>query len=304
MEYNARLNRTLRFIENNLDKELGLETVSKVSGFSLYHFHRIFSAMIGETLNEYVRRIRLEKAAILLVHNPFRSITEIALDCGFSSSSNFARAFKEHFGVSASEWREERGHEIIFSKIREAKSNTGEDSFSKSGYNLRAKIKNRKEHEMKPEVKQMPETYIAYVRHMKGYNSAGISDAWEKVCRWAGARGLIGPQTKFIGISHDDPYVTPQDKCRYDACVSVPKGTEPEGEVNVTSIPSGRYAVYRFEGKPQEIKKAYDFVYGKWMAESGFQPADSPCLEIYLNDPKKDPQGKHRFDMCIPVKPL
>ncbi|NLI97473.1 AraC family transcriptional regulator [bacterium] len=308
-EYNTRLNRTLYYIEHNLDRELSLEVVSKVSGFSSFHFHRIFRAMIGETLSDYVKRLRLERAAILLEHNPFRSVTEIALDCGFSSSSNFARAFKERFGVSATEWRE--GESIKFRKIRneqskkrKADSNMREDLSPSAPYNPHTKLKMRKEHVMKVEVKQMPEIHIAYVRCMKGYSGPGIAEAWEKVCRWAGARGLIGSQTKFIGISYDDPDVTPQDKCRYDACVSVPKGTEPDGEINVTSIPAGRYAVSRFEGQPQDIKPAYDFLYGRWMPDSGFQPGDSPCLEIYLNDPKTDPKGRHVFEMCIPVKPL
>lgn len=308
-EYNARLNHTLYFIEHNLDKELRLEVVSKVSGFSSFHFHRIFRVMVGETLNDYVKRLRLEKAANILVHNPFRSVTEIALDCGFSSSSNFARAFKEHFGVSASSWRnggysEYRRERRNFSNNGEAESNQREDSVSRAPYNQGVKLKKRKEHEMKVEIKQMPEIQIAYFRHMKGYDSPGIAEAWEKVCRWAGARGLINQHTKFIGISHDDPEVTPTDKCRYDACVSVPKDTKAEGEIAVTTIASGRYAVSRFEGQTSEIKQAYDFLYGKWMPESGLQPADSPCLEIYLNDPKTDPKGRHIFEICIPVKPL
>jgi len=158
---------------------------------------------------------------------------------------------------------------------------------------------------MKVEVKQMSETHIAYVRHMRGYqDTQGLREAWDKICKWAGAHDFIGPKTLFIGISHDDPEVTPVDKCRTDACVTVPAGTRGSGEVKVTALPAGKYAVFSFEGKPEEIKGAYNFVYGKWLPESGYQPVDSPCYEIYRNEPDKDPEGKHIFDICLPVKPL
>jgi AraC family transcriptional regulator len=310
-EYRSRLNRALHYIDKHIDQELSLEVISRAAGFSPYHFHRIFSAIVGETINEYVRRLRLEKAAILLVHNPFRSITEIALDCGFSSSSNFARAFKEHFGMSASEWREESDKQQRVRKIGQERSKygkkvskKGKDSHPHAGYDSGVNQSTVKEHEMRVELKQLSETHIAYVRHMKGYWDPGLEQAWNKVCTWAGARNLIDSETKYIGISHDDPEVTPADKCRFDACVSVPSGTKGSGEVMITTLPGGKYAVYRFEGQPQKIKEAYAYMYGKWMPESGYQPADSPCYEIYINDPQKDPEGKFIFDMCIPIKPL
>lgn len=310
-KYFSRLNRALDYIYHNIDKELALSNISDAAGFSPFHFHRIFKAMVGETLNDYVRRLRLERAALLLVSNPFRSVTEIALDCGFSSSSNFARAFKEHFGMSASQWREGGYEKHRIRKIREREGKigksagkNGKDSHQDKDYNRTVKPLTEKEHEMRVEVKHLPETQIAYVRHLKGYWDPGIAEAWKKITTWACARSLIGPKTLYIGINLDNPDVTPADKCRYDACVSVPSGTKGSGEVNVGTIPSGKYAVYHFEGQAREIKDAYAYLYGKWMPESGYEPADSPCFEIYLNDPQKDPEGKFIMDICLPIKPL
>ena len=104
-EYESRVNRVLDYIDRSLEKKLSLEELARVASFSPFHFHRIFKCMVGETLNDYIRRIKLEKAANILAHNERTSITEIAFDCGFSSSAVFARAFKENFGMSASEWR-------------------------------------------------------------------------------------------------------------------------------------------------------------------------------------------------------
>ena len=104
-EYVARINRVMDYIESHLAEELSLDVLAKIACFSSFHFHRIFAAMTGETLNHFVRRLRIEKAASQLLANPGKSVTEVALDCGFSGSSVFARVFKESFGMSALEWQ-------------------------------------------------------------------------------------------------------------------------------------------------------------------------------------------------------
>lgn len=86
-KYIESLNRVIDLIDQSIDEELGLDTVAEVSGFSKFHFHRIFSAFMGETLNSYIKRVRIEKAAYLLVSNPKDSITKIALDRGLSGSA-------------------------------------------------------------------------------------------------------------------------------------------------------------------------------------------------------------------------
>jgi AraC family transcriptional regulator len=108
-EYLARINRVMDHVERHIAEPLSLETLARVACFSPHHFHHIFGAMTGETLGGFVQRVRTEKAASLLVSHPRRSITYIALDCGFSGPSAFARQFRETFRVSASAWRA-RGH--------------------------------------------------------------------------------------------------------------------------------------------------------------------------------------------------
>jgi AraC family transcriptional regulator len=107
-EYAARMNRVVDYIQGHLADSLDLEQLAGVACFSPFHFHRLFRAWTGETLQAFVHRLRLERAAQLLVFNRVRSISDIALECGFSSSSVFARAFKTGFGVSAGEWRKRK----------------------------------------------------------------------------------------------------------------------------------------------------------------------------------------------------
>ena len=99
-EYIARINRVIDHIEADLVGDISLSRLAKVANFSEFHFHRIFRAMVGETLHQFVQRLRLERAASQLVSNPLTPITNIALDCGFSSSAAFSRAFKDGFSMS------------------------------------------------------------------------------------------------------------------------------------------------------------------------------------------------------------
>jgi len=103
-EYVARINRVIDHIEANLAGDLPLESLAAVAAFSPYHFHRVFKAMVGENLSTFIRRRRIEKAASLLLSNPARPITQVALECGFSSPAAFSRVFREAFGMSATDW--------------------------------------------------------------------------------------------------------------------------------------------------------------------------------------------------------
>src|SRR5947208_16862050 len=107
-EYAARMNRVVDYIQSHLAEPLDLERLAAVACFSPFHFNRLFHAWMGETLQVFVHRLRLERAAQLLVFDRLRSISEIAPECGFSSAGTFARAFKAGFGITASEWRKRK----------------------------------------------------------------------------------------------------------------------------------------------------------------------------------------------------
>ena len=124
-EYIQRINLALEYIDHNLDKELSLDIISNVASYSSFHFHRIFKAIIGETLNSYIGRRRLEKIASILMHKETVSITEVAFQFGFSSNSSLTKAFKKFYGVSPSEFRKRLPNK--FSKIGKVKSKNGKE---------------------------------------------------------------------------------------------------------------------------------------------------------------------------------
>lgn len=125
---------------------------------------------------------------------------------------------------------------------------------------------------------------VAFVRNVGPYQDA--ENAWQKLMGWAGPRGLVGLGVTCIGIGHDDPEVTPPDKTRYDACISVDENIEGEGEVGVQEISGGNYAIVRHKGPYEKLAQTYCALLGKWLPGSGHEIRDAPPFEVYVNSPQ------------------
>lgn len=303
-EYISRINRALDFIEKNIHEPLNLEKIAKAANFSPFHFHRIFKAFVGETLNSFVKRIRIEKVAMMLINNPDYPITQIAFMCGYSSSQSLARAFKEYFDLSPTEFKN--------SKIGNTNSNNWNESKFDVGYDFsegRPKIlfKSLTSNIMNVEVKQLPDMHVAYIRHIGPYkgNSELFGRMFGKLTKWAGANNLFGPDTKFMAVYHDDPKITNEEKLRMDVCMTISEDLKVDGEIGKETVSGGTYAVAKFELKDaSEYEKAWNSVYKDWLPESGYQPDNRPPFELYLNNPEEHPEKIHIVEICIPVKPM
>ena len=154
------------------------------------------------------------------------------------------------------------------------------------------------------EVKELPERYVACIRHVGPYPKIG--GAIMKILEWGMAKSLIEfPKTDLLAVYHDNPSVVEEAKLRSDACITIPEGTEVDGEVHTMRIPGGLFAVAHVEIDQDEYGKAWDKLIDEWIPKSGYEP-DYPsnrlCYELYLNDPEKHPQKKHLVDICEPVR--
>ena len=321
-EYVARINRVMDYIEQHISEDLSLDVLAKTACFSAFHFHRIFAAMTGETLNQFVRRLRVEKAASLLLVNPGASVTEIALDCGFSGSAAFARTFKEFFGVTAGEWQRmsEDARNLCKAdrKIGKAYRNMGKAEGIEISHNgLRTPNPEWRIEMTKPQntenkltatvtVQELAPKNVIYARHVGPY--AGLGQVFEslfnRLYAFAGPRGLIGPDTEMMSVYHDDPAVCEEEKLRTDACLTVPEGTKVEGDIGTMVIPGGKFGVARFELSQDEYSLAWDAVIGGWLPESGYQFDDRLSFERYHQGCEDNPDNKCIVDICIPIKPL
>jgi AraC family transcriptional regulator len=288
-EYERRVNRVVDYIERNPAEELSLEGLARLASFSPYHFHRVFRAVTGETLFGFSQRLRIEKSARILIASPDKSVLETAQTCGFASAATFARAFKGHFGMTATDWRA-GGHRRWFSKASKATKRGAEDTVGKA---MLGGIRIRK----------LPSYRVAYMRHVGPYGPKGIPELWRRLARWQIAHELDGAAAIVLGVAYDDPRITSSHTCRYDACVVVPRDFRGSEHVNVTDTASGSYAVCEFNGTAADIPEAWNRTFGKWLPDSGFEPDDKPCIELFGSNVPDSPRP-FRCELCLPVRPL
>lgn len=284
--YLSRIEKSLHYINQHLATSLDLEAVAKAASFSPYHFHRIFSAILNETPQNYINRQRLERAANLLVKSPSLNMTEIAFSCGFSSSSTFARSFKKHFGCSASAYaRRFRKQSQPFPWVSLEKHPENKTTFALPEIAIRL----------------MPGLHLAYFSARSGYAQSSIKSVWQRLFNWANARKISFPPEKLVAISFDDPEITAPTKCRYFACLTIPEELRSDSRANILDIPEHLCAVCRMDCDAQDIQPVYRALYRDWLPDSGFTLADLPPYEIYYNAPELNPGSKYEFDLCIPV---
>ncbi|MFC2126273.1 GyrI-like domain-containing protein [Bacteroidota bacterium] len=313
-EYLARINKVIDYIEEHIGEPMNLSQLADVASFSRFHFHRLFSAITGETLNDFIKRIKLEKAASRIIDDPRVSITELAIILGFSSHSVFTRSFSQYFGISPSSLRDlkfkfKNDPDNIITNIDKYISNTskGDSNIRKAlckttSYLSNIQKQNTKNIIMDVQIKDLPEMHVAYCRHIGPYNEVG--KAFDRLMNWAGPRGLLNfPETQMLAVYHDDPAITDEKKLRSSACITVPSKTKVDGEVGKMDLKPGKFTLARFELKDNEYAEAWNNVMN-WFPESGYQPADGQYFEWYHNNPEDHPEKKCIVDICVPVKPM
>ncbi len=292
-EYKSRINRVIDYIDENIEIEFSLENLSKRANFSKYHFHRIFHSITGESLFGFIQRVKIEKAAALLLANRKRTITDIAFDCGFSSSASFSRSFKNRFNMSATEWRKKNkdvydDEAVIMAQADVEKYN-----------NIRPE---------KIEIRNIKETTVAYVRYIGPYKGDGklFENLYTKLFKWAIPRELVDPASSdSLVLYHDSIEITDENKLRISVCIKVPKDTPVSGEIGKMNFSGGKYACLRFKLGTQDYYHAWNWAFSEWMPSSGYQPDDRFSFEYYPHDQNIDCQSDSTtVDICIPVKPL
>ncbi|WP_151172747.1 AraC family transcriptional regulator [Pseudoalteromonas ruthenica] len=304
-EYKKRIERVIQYIETHLTEKISLADVAKVSHFSPYHFHRIFTGVIGETVNDYIARRRLERAANLLIFKDQLTVTEIALACGFSSSANFAKAVKLHFGFTPSQIR--NPEKVKNSKIGKIFSKYGKDFHPRDLYpahitnEVMIKTKS-KDINMNVEIKDLDTQRVCTLASQRGYEPESIYNAWDKIIEWATNNGIKADEQQRFAFAFDNPTVTPEDRCRYSASIVVGENVSIKPPFSPSEIPKGKYAVAYFKGSPEETIQAQLGIYSDWLPNSGVEPDNFPMLERYLNDARVD--GYVEMEIYVKLKDL
>lgn len=280
MDYHSRINRSLQFIRANLHRPLTLDEIAHESHFSSYHFHRIFHAVTGETVHDCTSRLRLERTVHLLRFQPNMSITDIAHNTGYSSSANFSKAFKAYFGVTPSQIRKPAS--VKNSKIGKIQSKYGKEFQPKDLY------PNPMKQDINVEVRNLPQQIVSSLSSETGYEEASMFKTWDKLIAWAKINGILPDQQKRFALCHDNPLITPLNKCRYDALIVIDSTIHVRPPFSKATIPAGDYAVMAYKGDPSGTTAAIMSLYGDWLPNSGFEPDHFPLMEHYLNDVRQD----------------
>lgn len=297
-DYISRINKVLLYIDENLDTALTLDTIARVAYYSPFHFHRIFKAITGETLNEYITRRRIEKTAAILFRRKEIPISELSLQYGFNSNSSFTRAFKSFYGVSPSEFRKLSPGK--YSKICQVKSKNGQEPpiFEEYICNINNHIKWITMN-ANVEIKEIPKLDLAYITHI-GEKDLGAT--FDTLIKWATPKGLMDhPDLKMATIYHDSYKVTAADKVRMSACIVLNKPVNVNGEVGLTTIEKGKCIVARFEIEVHEFEKSWSSLF-VWMNENGYKKAERNPFEIYHNNYNEHPEKKCIVDLYIPIE--
>ena len=275
-DYIQSIYRVILYIEKNYSDNLTLEELSKVAHFSKYHFHRVFKSITNETLGEYIRRVRLQNSTKKLSSSK-QNITQIALDIGYETNASFSKAFKKRFGITPKE-------------------------FSNN-------IKSKKRTIMiKPKIVNVEPMEVLCVRRVGEYNKAA-TEAWSVLMGFAYGqkikhkKNLMGKNAMMFGIGHDNPNITPENKLRYDACISYDdKSVKPEGEIGIKTIEGGKYVKYIHKGAYEKLNDSYQNLID-WIIENGYTIADKPPFEKYLNrDPRRTKPENLKTEIYMPIE--
>ncbi|MBE1285601.1 MAG: helix-turn-helix domain-containing protein [Rhodobacteraceae bacterium] len=271
----ARVLRVLNYIHDNPGADLSLDVLADVAAMSRFHWHRVFRAVTGETCAQAVRRLRLHRAANWLVQSN-RKIDEIAKSVGYPNQKSFARAFSEAYGTSPSAFR------------KAGRWMPPRNNFQIGEYPMHP-ITTRSE----------PARRLVGLPHRGSYMEIGKSfEAFGALCETRALWAQMGP---MLAIYYDNPEEVAEAHLRSFAGGVFHGDDVPQGMEEHT-LPGGKTAVLTYKGPYSGIAAAYHTLYGNWLPQSGEEPAEQPCFEIYLNNPREVAPEDLLTEICMPLK--
>lgn len=254
--------RVLVYIEEHLDEPMNLEHLAKIAHISPFHFHRIFRALMGETLHSYIQRLRLEYARGAL-HLSQKSITEICLESGYENHSAFTKMFKQLIGISPQAYRK-RMQPYVENMLKQTQA-------TKPQWINQVQYVDRKEEE------------VLFIRRLGDYQHTPF-EAFKDLFAFLEKEKKLEKVKAFYGLGLDDSQIVEKGKLRFDACVSLKDPMIPSGEVGKKKLPACHCAVFIFQGPYHQIENAILDIFRYWYPDcqkelSPLQPI-CECLDF------------------------
>ncbi len=273
--YQARMQRVLDHIDRHLDGDLDLAAVSGVAAFSKFHFHRQFKATFGLSLHRYVQLARLRRASKRLADGQGPSVTDIALDAGYETPDAFARAFRQRFQQSPSDFRKSPDWAPwlqAFGPLNSARSKLMPTTFSPDQVTVR----------------EVAPTRVAMFEHRGDPETLDVTI--QRFIAWRKAAGLSPKTSPTFNIWYSERRPADPADYRMDLCVGIGADQpidDGDGSVRLGEIPGGRCAVLRVTGDTHNLEPAALYLYRDWLPGSGEEMRDFPiyCQRFFLDDP-------------------
>lgn len=276
-EYQKCVNAVVDYINLHLGEEIDLKSLAKISHFSPFYFHRIMKAFLGEPIGTFIVRTRTEAAARLLRYSD-APIADIAYRIGYSSPSSLSKVFKQFYGISPLEYRNNKDFVIMKPAII------------------------RPDLELTREVKDVSARNVIYIRLFGDYKMNDYGGTFMRLFQFVQEQQLPMGEVMPLCIYHDDPKVTPTDKLRTDVCMVMPEDVTPKGDVGFKQIPAGRYAIFLYKGSYEHLQAVYDTIYGKHIPEMECTLRNEPSAERYMNNPVTTAPEELLTEIYIPIE--
>ena len=291
--YRVRINNVINHMNKNLSEPLSISQLASIANFSLFHFQRIYKSLLNESPHQTLLRLRLEKAVFLIKHKRKMSLLEIALECGFSSAENFSRQFKARYKIRPSTLKKD---------LDLQKSRIYQEDNQFDFYIQYQEARKQIEKSFIVKIEYVPNIPIVLIKSIFGNDGSSLIRNYEKLITWANEKGVnYEGELKRFGMSIDDPEVTPANKYRYDFALSFPSAEKVDGIFELANIPEGQYATVHCKGDINTVAKAWDFLYKKWLPESGYSPKHYPAIEEFLEGPETIGWDKFNIKCRIPI---
>lgn len=271
--YKEKINQVIDYISANLHQPLQLDVIADTVNVSQRQLLRIMNSALNESLSAYVARQRIERA-VLLMQTENMSLTKLATMIGYDNPQSFSKAFKKQMGISPKAYVEALQHRL--------------EGFHWNGSPLPASA----------EICHFEGLDLIYIRIMGKYGAeVSYETVWNKLIAFLKANQAISKETRFIGLSFDDPNVTHSNQCRFYACASVQKKIVPTGEFGTIQLQAGKYAVYALKGNCSGLQELYNNI----SVNSEYTIRHGMAFEEYIDWEKAD-SNEQTTKVYIPIR--
>ncbi len=279
MEWVERLNQSINYMEEHLTSEIDYERLGQIACCSAYHYQRMFAYMAGVTLAEYIRRRKMSLAAVDL-QGKNEKIMDVAAKYGYSSPTAFNRAFQSIHGIAPSAVKGDGAAVKSFPPMTFSIAVKGAEEMN---YRIETKEAFRIVGVSAPLRKELEQNFTV------------VPQMWQEAASNGTIQKLAGmmdaPPAGLLGVSacHDE------EQWKYWIAVS---STKDCGEFEEYTVPACTWAIFPGSGANLSIQNLEQRIITEWLPTSGYEYANAPDIEVYLN---ADPQNA-QYEVWIPVR--